>query len=370
MKGPRSIARRYVILAEGRLSSLGSKTANAALLYIPEQIVAVVDSTKQRSTTQEIVGLGGDIPIVHSIEEAMGREPDTLLVGIAPVGGQLPEDWRPFIRDALERKLSVISGLHQFLSTDPEFRALARANGAQILDLRKVPSSHNIIAQGSWRRRTAKTILTVGTDSNIGKLTTSLLVYKEMKARGINAAFVGTGQTGILVGGRGVAADAVIADFLAGAVEYEVDRAANEEYEYIIIEGQGALTHCGFSGITLGIMHGAMPDALILCHQPTREVDGYGLPLIPVEQSIALHEGLLAPFKPAKVVGIGINSIGMNKDEIRILQEEYRAALHLTAVDPLRHSAAGLVDAILAYFSSYKPVLLTNGSSEIRDRIF
>lgn len=359
-----------VILAEGRFSSLGSKTANAALLYLPEQVVAVIDSTKEKSTTKEIVGLGGDIPIVHSLTEAMQYDPNTLLIGIAPIGGQLPEGWITIIHEAIEKKLHLISGLHQLLSEDPELKLLAKKNKVQIHDLRKVPSSHNIIAQGSWRRRTAKTILTVGTDSNIGKLTTALQIYKEMLERGLKTAFVGTGQTGILVSGRGVAVDSVVADFLSGAVEYEIDRAANEGYEYVIVEGQGALTHCGFSGVTLGLMHGTMPDSMIMCHQPSRETDGYGLPLLPVAQAIRLHEELISVFKPSKVVGIAINSNGMNKEELQLVYNRYMSELNLPSIDPLREDPSLLVEAILQYFSTYHRITIPTASYEIHDRIF
>lgn len=365
-----SISRRMVILAEGRLSSLGSKTANAALLYLSEQVVAVIDSTKEKKTTQEVVGLGGNIPIVHSLEEALQYHPNTLLIGIAPIGGQLPEDWMDTIRRAIELKFNIISGLHQLLSHDAELKGLAKKNGVHIFDLRKIPSSHNIIAQGSWRRRTAKTILTVGTDSNIGKLTTALQVYRVMQRRGLHVTFVGTGQTGILISSRGVAVDAVVADFLAGAIEFEIDKAANEGFEYIIVEGQGALTHCGFSGVTLGLMHGTMPDAMIMCHQPTREVDGYGLPLISLDQAIKLHEDIISVIKPSKVVAVAVNSMGMNKEELRIYAERIFSEYKLPATDPLRNNASILVDGILQYFSTFKPFELPIYASEIHDRIY
>ncbi len=370
MTAPNPLERKMVILADGRLSSLGSKTANAALLYLSEQVVAVIDSTKQRTTTQEVIGIGGNIPIVHSLEESLRYSPNTLLIGIAPIGGQLPEEWRAVIKQALDRKLNLISGLHQILSQDQELKSFAKKNGVHISDLRKVPSSHTIIAQGSWRSRAAKTILTVGTDSNIGKLTTALQVYREMKRRGLSVTFIGTGQTGILVGGRGVAVDAVIADFIAGAIEFEIDKAVNEGYEYIIVEGQGALTHCGFSGVTLGLMHGTMPDAMIMCHQPSRTMDWYGIPLISLETAIHLHEELISVFKPSKVVGVGINSIGINKEELQLICDEIMNDLGRIATDPLRNRASLLVDGILDYFSENHHLPFSTSVSEIRDRIY
>lgn len=370
MRADGAAPRRIVILAEGRLSSLGSKTANAALLYLQNEVVAVIDSTKEKSTVQELIGIGGAIPLVHSLEEALQFHPSSLLIGIAPIGGQLPGEWRTIICQAIEHGLDIISGLHQFFSQDHEFKSLAKKHGVLLHDLRKIPSSHNIIAQGSWRRRKAKTILTVGTDSNIGKLTTALQIYRNMQQRGMSVAFVGTGQTGILIGERGVAVDAVVADFIAGAVEYEIDKAVNEGYEYIIVEGQGALTHCGFSGVTLGLMHGVMPDAMIMCHQPTREIDWYGLPLIPLDRAIKLHEELVSVFKKSKVVGIAINSIGINKDEMQIIAGQMYEQFELPATDPLRNGARVIVDALLQYFSSFTLESHSVESVEIRDRIY
>lgn len=358
-----------VILAEGRFSSLGSKTANAALLYLPDQVVAVIDSTKAPSTTQETVGIGGPIPIVSSLEESLQYQPNTVLIGIAPIGGQLPDDWHPIIAAALEHRLHIISGLHVFLSQDPEFKSLARKSHVEITDLRKIPSSHNIIAQGSWRGRTSKTILTVGTDSNIGKLTTAYQMYREMRRRDLNVAFVGTGQTGILISGRGIVVDSVIADFLAGAVEYEVDKAANEGFEYILVEGQGSITHCGFSGVTLGLMHGTMPDVMVMCHQPTRQTDSYGIPLPSLANAIMMHENLISVFRTSKVIGVGLNSIGMNKEELRLAKESIASELRLPAVDPLRENASTLVDALLEYYATHQRTPLASIQNQIHDRI-
>jgi uncharacterized NAD-dependent epimerase/dehydratase family protein len=360
---------RMVLLAEGRLSSIGLRMVIAALLYIPERIVAVIDSTKERSTTQEVIGFGGDTPIVHSLEEAMAFSPDSMLIGITPLGGQLPDSWRAIIREGLAAGLHVVSGLRQRLAHDEEFSALSHEHSVRIHDLHHVSMSHLIRAQGSWRRRNINTILTVGTDSNTGKMTTALMVYREMLKRGLRATMIGTGPTGILISGRGVSVEDISSDFLTGAVEFEIDKAANEGYEYAIVEGQGALTNCGNSPIAQGLLVGAMPDAMVLCHQPSRETDGYGLPLPELESVITLHEAMLGVFKHANVVAVGLNSMDMNKEDYRLAVSDVQKRTGLLAVDPLRESSAGMVDTILEYFSKYSKLVLPHSHSEIHDRI-
>lgn len=360
---------RMVLLAEGRLSSIGLRMVIAALMYIPDRIVAVIDSTKERGTTQGVIGFGGDTPIVHSLEEALKYKPDSMLIGITPMGGVLPDSWRHIIRGALDSGLHIVSGLKQPLRKDEEFARIAEEKGLRVHDLHQVSKSHLIRAQGSWRRRNVNTILTIGTDSNTGKMTTALMLHREMLRRGMNVAMIGTGPTGILISGRGVSVEDIPADFITGAIEFEVDKAANEGYEYVIIEGQGALTNCGNSPIALGLLHGAMPDAMVLCHQPSRETDGYGLPLPDISDTRALHEHIMGVFKKAGVVGIGLNSMDLNKQDYRLTIAQIEQKTGLPAVDPLRDSAAPMVDALAAYFSSYDRVVLPHESSEIRDRV-
>ncbi len=360
---------RMVLLAEGRLSSIGLRMVIAALLYIPDRIVAVIDSSKERGTTQEAIGFGGDTPIVHSIEEALKFKPDSMLIGITPMGGVLPDNWRHIIRGALHSGLHVVSGLKQPLRRDAEFSAIAEEKGLRIHDLHQVSKSHLIRAQGSWRRRSINTILTVGTDSNTGKMTTALMLHREMLRRGLNVAMVGTGPTGILISGRGVSVEDIPADFINGAIELEIDKAANEGYEYVIVEGQGALSNCGNSPIALGLLHGAMPDAMILCHQPSRETDGYGLPLPGIRDTIALHERMIGVFKQAYVVAIGLNSMDLNKEDYRVTVSEIERDSGLPTVDALRESPAQIVDTLHEYFSKYKKTVLPHEVSEIRDRV-
>lgn len=348
--------RRILILAEGKFSPLRSKTANGAIAYLPDQVVGVIDSTKAGLTAQQVLGYGGSIPVVKSLEEGLQLHPTHLLIGIAPTGGRLPEAWRDILKQALRSRLHILSGLHTILSDDPEFSRLALEYGVTITDYRKIPPESEVVAKGTWRTRRAKTILTVGTDCNIGKMTTIVQVHRDFLQRGLKADFVATGQTGILIRGRGIAVDSIISDYIAGCIELEIDRSEQEGYDYIFVEGQGALTHMGYSGVTLGLIHGTMPDAMILCHQPTRLNDDYGLPIPDLKRIIKLHEDVVTFFKPTKVVGIGINSVGLSEEQSLAAAEAIERETGLPAIDTFRFGAAKLSDALLNYLGTSVPV--------------
>jgi len=341
---------RLLILAEGRFSPLKSKTANAAIMYMPYQVAAVIDSGKAGMTAQQVLGYGGAIPVVKDITEGLKHRPTHLLIGIAPTGGRLPESWREIIKDAIKHDLHILSGLHTILSDDPEFTSLAQEHSVTLTDYRKIPLESEVVSKGTWRTRKAKTILTVGTDCNIGKMTTIVEVQKEFLKRGLKADFIATGQTGILLRGRGIAVDAIISDYIAGSIEREIDRSEAEGYDYILIEGQGALTHMGYSGVTFGLIHGSMPDAMILCHQPARLKDDYGLPLPDLRRLIRFHEEAVGFFRPSKVVATGINSVGFTDNESREAARAIGQQTGLPAVDAFRFGAAPIVDALLKYF--------------------
>lgn len=343
------MSRRLLILAEGKFSPLRSKTANGAIVYLPDEVVAVIDSTKTGMTARQVLGYGGDIPVVRDIAEGMKFHPTHLLIGIAPSGGRLPEEWKDLLKQALGLKLHILSGLHTILSDDPEIAGIARSHGVTVTDYRKIPQESEVVTKGSWRTRKGKTVLTVGSDCNIGKMTTILEVQKELLRRGIKTDFVATGQTGMMIRGRGIAVDSIIGDYLGGCIEREIDQSDAEGYEYILVEGQGALTHMGYSGVTLGLLHGTMPDAMILCHQPTRLKDDYGLTLPGLKPLVALHEELIGFFRKTKVVAIGLNSIGLSDTESQQAAEAIEQETGLPAVDAFRFGATKLVDALVQY---------------------
>ena len=344
--------RRMVILAEGKFSPLESKTANQAIRYLPDQVVAVIDSRQAGRSAQDVLGFGGTIPVVSDVRTSLVKKPNTLLIGIAPAGGRLPESWRSILYEAIENRLTIISGLHTLLSDDEEFIQRARFNNVELIDLRKVPTEYEIVAKGSWKTRKAKTILTVGTDCNVGKMTASLELHREFIKRGLNSDFVATGQTGILLSGKGVAVDSVASDYVAGAVELEVDKRVEEGKEFIHIEGQGSLTHQGYSSVTLGLMHGVIPDAMIMVHHPIRHVDDYDCSIDNVKHLIELHEAILASFKVSKVVGIAMNTVMMTAQQVDVAKKQLEEQTGLPVANVLTDEVCQLAYALLKHFET------------------
>ena len=255
--------RRIAVMAEGSFTPLDAKTALGVIRYRPDEVVAVIDSVRAGRTSEDCVGVGGAIPVVTGIEAAAAHDADTLLLGLAPQGGMLPDSWRRVVADALMRGWDVLSGLHMFLSDDPELAALAEAKGCALLDVRRPPARRSIAARRA-AYVDALVVLTVGTDCNVGKMTTAIELHRELEDRGVRSAFVATGQTGIFIADQGAAIDAVPADFVAGLVEHLVLEAARDA-DIVIVEGQGAIHHPAYSGVTLSLMHGACPEVLVLC---------------------------------------------------------------------------------------------------------
>jgi uncharacterized NAD-dependent epimerase/dehydratase family protein len=236
-------AHRFVVLVEGSLGVLDAKTAAVLLRYAPQSVAALLDTTRAGTTARDALGFGGDVPIVATLEEAMAHEPDALLIGIAPVGGLLPEAWRAVLLEALDRGLDLWAGLHTFLADDPAIAERARANGRTLVDLRQVPDTLPV-ASARVREVDATVVLTVGSDCNVGKMTAAWEIARALENRGERAAFVATGQTGILLAGRGLAVDRVISDFVAGAAEALVLDAPRDHHR-VIVERQGSHLHPG-----------------------------------------------------------------------------------------------------------------------------
>lgn len=333
--------RRFVLYAQKCLHALGSKTANGLILFRNAEVKVIVDASKAGQTAQTVLGYGGDIPIVSHISEAMAFQPDTFVMGIAPIGGAVNPDWLPEIKIALEAGLSVWAGLHQFVGDMEELKAFQHL----IWDVRKAPPGLRV-AQGHWRERKSKVILTIGSDSNVGKMTTALTLQQHLKDIGLESVFIGTGQTGMMISGRGVAVDAVVADFINGATEMEIDK-VDGQAPLIIVEGQGAVTHMGYSGVTLGLIHGAMPDAFILAHQPSRLSDDYDHPLPDILDVIHLHETLMKPFKAATVLGINLYSKDLSLRECQKACESIYEETGLPVEDMLKAPKRIIADKLL-----------------------
>src|SRR6056297_1696398 len=270
----------------------------------------------------------------------------TLVIGVANRGGVISAAWKKVLVQALEDGFDLASGLHNLLRDEEDLAAVARATGRTLHDVR-VPSVTYPIANGV--KRSGKRCLAVGTDCSAGKMYTSLAMDREMKARGLKSSFRATGQTGILITGGGVPLDAVIADFMAGAVEWLTPDNDDDHWDHI--EGQGSLFHVSYSGVTMALVHGGQPDALILSHEPTRThmrgLPGYDLPSLEALRDTALPLARVA--NPAcQVVGVSVNTAAMAEDEALSYLEAVEKRMGLPAVDPFRQGAARLADALAA----------------------
>jgi uncharacterized NAD-dependent epimerase/dehydratase family protein len=347
---------RYLILAEGSFGPNTSKTANSAVRYLPERVVGVLDAAAAGRTVQDVLGFGGGIPIVGTLAEGLALGATALLIGVAPTGGRLPLNWRPTLAAAIEAGLPIVSGLHFYLSEDPELAALARGRGVAIHDLR-MPPADLPISTGQARLVDALVVHTVGTDCNIGKMTAALQIRAALAARGVRVGFAPTGQTGILIEGWGISVDAVVADFISGAAERLVLQAA-EGNDVVLVEGQGSLVHPAYSGVTLGLLHGSMPDAMILCHQPSRQcVYGAGgayswMPLTSVSEMIRRCEDAIRPLRESAVIGVALNTSDLDDATAALAVSRITEETGLPTVDPVRSDPAPLVDAILAAHSA------------------
>jgi len=343
-------APRFLIVADGDFAPMTSKTANSVIRFLPDRTVGVLDRQQAGKTVQDVLGFGGDLPIVGSMREGLALGPTAVLIGIAPQGGRMPAEWRAWLAEALDHGCDLWSGLHTFLSDDPLLVDKARAQGRKIFDLRRPPADLPI-ASGAAKTVEPLVVLTVGTDCNVGKMTAQLQLTTQLNARGVRTRFVATGQTGIMIEGWGIAVDAVVADFIAGAAERLVLEGAHDA-DVVLVEGQGSINHPGYSGVTLGLLHGSCPDALILCHQSTREYIGdyrraAWLRIPPLTEYIRLYETIGSAVHPTKVIGISLNTYDMTDAEARRACEAAARETGLPATDPVRFDPTPLVDAVV-----------------------
>jgi uncharacterized NAD-dependent epimerase/dehydratase family protein len=282
-----------------------------------------------------------------TVAQAAEQGARTLILGIVNAGGVLNESWVPTILAALEAGMDVASGLHVSLASDERIVAAARANGRQLFDVRK---SEQRFATGKGTKRAGLRLLTVGTDCSVGKKYTALALEREMRARGLDADFRATGQTGVFISGRGVAIDAVVADFISGAVEW-ISPDANPGH-WDLIEGQGSLFHPSFSGVTLGLLHGAQPDAFVVCHEPTRtNMRGVQHPLPTIADVIDLTIRCGRLTNPAiRPVGIAVNTQALDEAAARTYLDDLATEHGLPATDPIRFGTAAIVDRLETEF--------------------
>ena len=334
--------RKLVILTEGHAEQVSAKTAESVLRYRPEQVVALLDSTHAGRTTQQVFGVGGGTPIVASLDEA--PEANTLMLGIAPSGGRIPESWRQLVLAAIDRGMDIVSGLHEFLCDDPEFSQAAAVRGVQLLDVRK--NTERDVSTCLGIREDCLRIHTVGNDCCVGKMLVAIELSQAMQRQGVNSKFIATGQTGILVEGDGCPIDRVIADFVSGAVEKLV--LANQHHDVLFIEGQGSLAHPRYSGVTLGLLHGCLPHGMIMCYEVGRK-SVHGMEHIALKSLAELcdiYKKMANLMFPSQVIGVAINSRNVSSDEAERERERVRSELGLPVCDVIRHGPEELVQAI------------------------
>jgi uncharacterized NAD-dependent epimerase/dehydratase family protein len=338
------VIRRYAILAPGVFADRHAKTAHGVIAYASDPTVAVIDPQQAGKRVCEVVPyLKSSAPIVPDVRAALALQPTALLVGVAPAGGALPAAWRAEIVAALQAGLEVVSGLHQTLGDDPEFVLAAQASGARVWDVRVPPPVP--LFSGAAYDVPARVVLTVGSDCAVGKMTASLELTRAARARGVDARFVATGQTGIMIAGRGIAIDRVISDFASGAAERLV--VADGDAELLFVEGQGGINHPAFAPVTLALLFGSAPDALVLVHLATRtHIEGFGTPLLGYRRLIGAYEALCSTVKPAAVAGIALNTHGLGPGDAAAAIEAARAETGLPVDDVVRNGPFALYDAI------------------------
>ena len=339
--------KRYLILAEGRSGDPHyGKTARGVIRYAPDPTVAIVDSTRAGETQD-------GIPIVAAVDDALRFDPTTAIVGVATQGGRFPPAWRELLKACISNGLDVESGLHEFVSDDQELAELASRHDVELRDLRRPPADLNV-PTGENLELPAQIALTVGSDCAIGKKTVALELDLEARRRGLRSVFVPTGQTGIAIAGWGIAVDAVVSDFLAGAAERLVVEGSRRGGELLFVEGQGSLTHPAYSGVTLGLIHGTAPHVYVLCHRAgATEIEGFPghrLPSLP--ELIELHERIALPVRRARVASVALNTADLDEEAARAAIDAAGEETGLPTDDPVRYGAGPLLDSVIAAFEA------------------
>jgi uncharacterized NAD-dependent epimerase/dehydratase family protein len=338
--------KRYLVLAEGYSGDDHyGKTTYGVIRYGADPVVAVLDSERVGETVE-------GVPVVGSVADALAYGPTTALVGVAVAGGRLPPVWRGLLRDAVEAGLDVEAGMHEFLADDAELAALARERGAELRDYRRPPADLSV-PTGENLTHGAAVVLTVGSDCAVGKKTVAVELDRAARARGLRSVFVPTGQTGIMIAGWGIAVDAVVSDFLAGAAERLVVEGAGRG-DLLFVEGQGSIVHPQFSGVTLGLYHGAAPHVLVLVHRAgDTEIEGVpGHPIPPLPDLVDLYERLALPARSAGVAAIALNTGRLDEEGARTAVSTVAEETGLPTDDPVRFGPDRLLDAVLARLPS------------------
>ena len=336
--------KRFAILCHEAFNYIKNKTGNMLIRYRPDEVVAVIDRKKIGSTSEEEVGVGGNTPVVGDFNATLHLEPDTLVIGNATQGGFITDEYKAEIINAMNAGCDVISGMHQFLNDDEELKNIAAQKNVKLIDLRMPPDPPHF-PTGTWQNRKVPVLLIVGTDCDTGKMTTAWEVTKRLQDRGRKVEFIGTGQTGILLSGSGVPIDAVKADFMAGEIEFLIQNTPKDT-ELVIIEGQGALTNQFYAGVTLGLMHGAMPDYMLMTHDPSRDLDVTDFPMVSMQHVMDLHLDLMKVFRESKFIGINLLTFAFDEKKALDVIQKSENEFNIPTTDLIRFGDKGLIDAI------------------------
>jgi uncharacterized NAD-dependent epimerase/dehydratase family protein len=349
--------RRIVILTDGHTNPVTAKTASCVVRYKPDEVVALLDTTQPGRTSQELLGVGGNIPVVARLADA--RDPNTLLIGIAPSGGKLPAAWRKILLEAVERGMNIVSGLHDLIGNDAEIAAAAARRGVEIYDVRK--NNERDVANRRNLREDCLRIHTIGQDCSVGKMLASVEITLGLKKRGYDAKFIATGQTGIMIEGDGCPVDCVVSDFVNGAVEKLV--LANQHHDILVVEGQGSLSHPRYSAVTAGLLHGCVPHGMIMVYEAGRKnVSGMEyVPLTPLAKLVEAYEMFASLAMPSRVIGVAVNSRLLTPDEAEKERERVRRELGVPVCDVIRNGPDDMVDAVLALRHELFPHLAKAG---------
>jgi uncharacterized NAD-dependent epimerase/dehydratase family protein len=330
--------RRLLLLADGCFTPTDAKTAVCVAMYHAPDVVAVLDSSRAGLRVGDVLGFGGTAPVVATIEAALAQRPEVAIVGTAPTGGGWEGTMRAHVARCLEAGVDVVSGMHAFLSEDPELSALAARNRARVWDVRRV-TEVRAISNGAGCTTGAKVVMTVGTDCNVGKMTVAVELDRAARASGIRSTWAATGQTGIVLRGRGVPVDRVVADFVGGVTQMLVDFEGRDA-DLVVVEGQGAVAHPGYAGVTLGMLYGAMPDALVLVHVAGRErYKRFESAIPPLAEVVALYESLMRPYRGARVAALALNTSHLAPDDARAALARASDSTGLPSTDVVRFGA-------------------------------
>jgi uncharacterized NAD-dependent epimerase/dehydratase family protein len=327
-----------------------AKTAHGVLRYGTREVAAVIDTRHAGKRADQVVPFcARDVPIVGSVADAAALGASTMLIGVAPSGGKLSPGWRRAVHEAMAAGMDVEAGLHTVLGEDPELAEAAARLGVVLRDLRASPAGLDVPRGPAARAPGVSVVHTVGSDCAIGKMSVVLELDRAARERGRRSVFVATGQTGIAISGWGIAVDHVISDYIAGAAERLVDQGA-ERGDLLFVEGQGSLLHPAYSGVTLGLLHGSLPDVLVLAHQAGRTaIEGYAeVPLPPLADVVELYEAALRPIRPGRVGAIALNTVLLDEAGARAAIERAQAETGLVADDVVRFGPDRVLDAVLA----------------------